>query len=63
MITQETFNSELAMCRALSVENGGKCNWGQCEFCGVIPLLYKQYTGHLLEKNDEITELKNQVFN
>lgn len=38
---QKTFESEIAMCQVLTKKHGGKCNWGQCDKCGVVPLLYK----------------------
>lgn len=50
------------MCRKLSRENGGKCNWGECETCGVIPLLYKLHKGVLLEKKEEIEAVKKKIF-
>jgi len=47
--------------RTGSKENGGKCNWGICKKCGVLPLLYKLHKGILLEKPEEIKELKNKI--
>lgn len=38
---KEIFEKEIEMCRQLSKKNGGKCNWGECKKCGVVPLLYK----------------------
>lgn len=46
------------MCRELSKKNGGKCNWGECEKCGVIPLLFKLSRGDVVEKEDDVKELK-----
>lgn len=61
-MNQEIFDRELAMCQKLSRENGGKCNWGECKTCGVIPLLYKLYKGVLLEKKEKIEKVKKEVF-
>ncbi len=58
---KETFEKEIAMCRELSKKKGGKCNWGECEKCGVIPLLYKLGKGKLYEDKDEIERIKKAV--
>lgn len=55
---QKIFKKEIAMCQELSKKNGGRCNWGECEKCGVIPLLYKLGKGEFYEKEDEVKELK-----
>lgn len=55
---QEIFIKETGMCRELSKKNGGKCNWGECAKCGVIPLLYKLSQGKIYEKEDEIKGLR-----
>ena len=52
------FKKEIAMCKELSKKNGGKCNWGKCKDCGVIPLLYKLGKGKLYEDKDEIGKLR-----
>ena len=57
-MNKETFKKEIAMCKELSKKNGGKCNWGECEKCGAIPLLYKLFSGKIYEKEDEVKELK-----
>lgn len=59
---KKTFEKEIAMCRKLSRENNGGCNWGKCENCGVIPLLYKLYKGKLLENAKEIQKIKDKIF-
>lgn len=59
---KETFEKELAMCRELNKKNGGKCNWGECEKCGVIPMLYKLAKKEVYEKPDEVEELKRRNF-
>lgn len=61
-MNQEIFDRELAMCRKLSRENSGRCNWGECESCGVIPLFYKLHKDILLEKKEEIEAIKKEVF-
>ncbi len=61
IIPKETFEKELQMCRELSVKNGGKCNWGECDKCGVIPLLYKLHEGKLIENIKDIKAIKEQV--
>jgi len=58
---KEIFEKELAMCQKLSKENGGKCNWGECAHCGVIPLLYKLGKGELYEKKDDIEKIRKAV--
>jgi hypothetical protein len=58
---KETFEKEIAMCRKLSTKNGGKCNWGECEKCGVVPLLYKLGKGEFYENKDEIEKIKNEA--
>jgi len=61
IINKEVFQRELALCRKLSQENGGKCGWGICENCGVIPLLYKLHKGVLLEEPAEIKRAKDKI--
>ena len=58
---KETFEKEIAMCRELSQKNGGKCGWGECEKCGVVPLLYKLGRGEFYENKDEIDKIKKAV--
>lgn len=55
---KEIFDKEIMMCRELSKKNGGKCNWGECAKCGVVPLLHKLFNGRIYEKEDEVKELK-----
>lgn len=56
-----TFEKEVAMCRELYKKNGG-CNWGRCESCGVIPLLYKLAKGEVVEDPDAVRALKARIF-
>ena len=60
-MNEEIFEKEISMCKELSQKNGGKCNWGECGKCGVIPLLYKLGKGEVVEKEDEVRELKKSV--
>ena len=61
-IRGEVYHKELTMCKKLNRENQGKCAWGKCKECGVIPLLFKLYKGQLLEDPNEINEVKAEVF-
>lgn len=61
IVKKEVFKREIALCKMLSRENGGKCGWGKCKDCGVIPLLYKLNKGVLLEKPAEIKKAKSKV--
>jgi hypothetical protein len=56
---KEVFEKEIAMCQKLSQKNGGKCNWGECKKCGVVPLLYKLGKNKFFEDKDEIEKIKN----
>lgn len=58
---KEIFEREIAMCRELFKRNNGGCNWGRCEKCGVIPLLYKLGKGGVYEKETDIEELKKSI--
>ena len=60
-ISKELFQKEIDMCKQLSKENGNKCNWGEYNKCGVIPLLYKIHKGILLEDEQEIKDIKKQI--
>jgi hypothetical protein len=60
-ISKEIFDREMSMCKKLNKKNGGKCCWGECKSCGVIPLLYKLHKGELLEKAEEIEEVKTEL--
>ncbi len=55
---KEVFEKEIAICRKLSQKNGGKCNWGECEKCGVVPLLYKLSKGEFYDNKEEIEKIK-----
>ncbi len=62
LISEGTFARELSMCKKLSRKREGKCNWGECAKCGVIPLLYKLGKGELYEKEEEVKKLKEMTF-
>ena len=61
-ISKEIFDRETSMCGKLNKKNGGKCCWGECKSCGVIPLLYKPHKGELLEKAEEIDKIKMGLY-
>lgn len=60
VVSKEVFNREISLCRKLNKENGGKCGWGRCADCGVIPLLYKLHKGELLE-DSKAKEAKEDI--
>jgi len=62
IITKKIFNREVTLCQKLNQENNGKCGWGKCVDCGVIPFLIKLHKGLLLEKSAEIKKAKEGVF-
>lgn len=57
---QEDFNREISLCQELSKKNRGKCNWGECAKCGVIPFMYKIFKEKVYEGKDEIKKLKEK---
>jgi hypothetical protein len=61
LIKKEVFEREIALCKMLAKENKGKCGWGKCKDCGVIPLLYKLHKGKLLENPKEIKKIKSRI--
>jgi hypothetical protein len=61
IIKKDVFERELKLCQNLSKTNKGKCGWGKCKDCGVIPFLYKLHKGKLLEKPVEIKKVKNRI--
>ncbi len=61
IIDKDVYERELQLCKNLSSENGGKCGWGVCSDCGVIPLLHKLHKGELLEDPELIKEAKNKI--
>ncbi|MDD3007037.1 MAG: hypothetical protein PHX30_05690 [Candidatus Pacebacteria bacterium] len=61
-IGKDIFDREVSMCKKLNRKNDGGCNWGKCQSCGVIPMLYKLHKSELLEKSEEIEEIKANIF-
>ncbi|EKE11644.1 MAG: hypothetical protein ACD_15C00045G0027 [uncultured bacterium] len=61
ILKKDVFDREMALCKKLAQENGNKCGWGVCAKCGVLPLLYKLHKGILLEKPEEIKEIKSAL--
>lgn len=61
IIKKDVFERELALCKMLYKKNKGKCGWGKCKDCGVIPLLVKLHKGELLEKPSEIKKAKLKI--
>lgn len=49
------------MCRELFRKNDGKCAWGECRTCGVIPLLFKLGKGEMYEEADAAARLKESI--
>jgi hypothetical protein len=61
IIKKEVFDKEIGICKMLARQNKGKCGWGKCKDCGVVPLLYKLNKGVLLEKPAEIKKAKSKI--
>lgn len=61
IIKKEVFDREVALCKMLAKENKGRCGWGRCKDCGVIPLLIKLYKAKLLERPGEIKKAKIKI--
>jgi len=61
IIKKDVFDREIALCKKLSKEHKGKCGWGKCRDCGIIPLLIKLHKGKLLEKSSEIKKAKSKI--
>jgi hypothetical protein len=60
VISKTVFNREVKLCQALSEEGKGKCGWGKCSQCGVIPLLVKFHEGKLLEKKEDLAKARKK---
>jgi hypothetical protein len=61
IVDEETFDREMALCKKLSGKHDGKCGWGVCKDCGVVPLLIKLHKGQLLEDDNEIKLAKENI--
>lgn len=62
LISKDVFKNEINMCRKLNKKNSGRCSWGECNRCGVLPLLIKLHEGRLIEDSSEVDTLKEKVF-
>lgn len=61
IIKKDVFEREVTLCQNLAKENNGKCGWGVCKKCGVLPLLLKLHKGILLETSTEIAQTKSEI--
>lgn len=61
IIKKSVFDREIEMCKKLSKENKGKCEWGKCKDCGVLFLLHKLYKGELIEDKTEIKKIRKNI--
>ena len=61
VIRKDVFEREIELCKKLSKENKGGCNWGKCKDCGVLLLLRKLYKGKLVEDKNEIKKIKKDI--
>jgi hypothetical protein len=59
VIKKSIFEREMTLCKQLSKNQKG-CGWGKCKDCGVVPLLYKLYSGLLVEDKKDIKKLKDK---
>ena len=62
VIKKAVFDREVALCQMLFKENRGKCGWGKCQDCGVIPLLWKLHKGQLLDTPAKVVKIKKEIF-
>jgi hypothetical protein len=60
IIDKKVFDREIELCKMLSKENKGKCGWGICKNCGVVPLIIKLHKGILLEVNEDIKSARKK---
>ena len=58
-ISKKLFDQEIGMCRELHKKQKG-CQWGKCQDCGVVPLLYKLHSGLLAENKNDTKKLKDK---
>jgi hypothetical protein len=61
-MSKAIFDRETAICRDLHNDNGGSCNWGECDKCGVIPFMYKIFNDEYVEDLEGIKRIKKEVF-
>ncbi len=62
IIKKDIFDREIALCQILFKKHKGKCGWGICKNCGVVPFLYKLHKGKLIENPKELTKTKKRIF-
>jgi len=62
IIKKEVFDREISLCQMMSKKNKGKCGWGRCKDCGVVPFLYKLHKGQLLEDPAKLREIRKNIF-
>jgi hypothetical protein len=55
------FDREVLLCRQLAKEKKGKCGWGKCKDCGVVPLLWKLYKGELFIDKKELAATRKKL--
>ena len=60
IIDKKVFVREISLCQVLSEEGKGKCGWGICKSCGVVPLLVKLHEGKLLEGKEDIMNFRKK---
>ncbi len=56
-LSKKIFGTEIGMCQKLYKKSKG-CNWGKCKDCGAVPLLYKLYSGLIVENKNDLKKLK-----
>lgn len=61
-MSKAIFDRETAICRDLHNNNGGVCNWGECDKCGVIPFIYKIFKDEQIEDEEGIKRIKEEIF-
>lgn len=61
-VKKVVFDREVELCKMLAKKNRGKCGWGKCKDCGVIPLLYKLHKGKLIEKQADLAKIRKKIF-
>lgn len=58
-INKNIFEKEINICREQYKKQKG-CNWGECEKCGVVPLLVKLEKGKLIEDKNEVYNIREK---
>ncbi|MEI8343640.1 MAG: hypothetical protein WCF93_01665 [Candidatus Moraniibacteriota bacterium] len=60
MISKETFDTEISLCRKMYKKKSG-CAWGRCENCAATLLLHKLYCGEIIENGDAVAKFKENI--